>query len=63
MSTLLELVEQYRDLHLLGQPLEAADAMAEIDRRLTLVKGFYGTEATRILAILETGENKPWWQA
>lgn len=40
MTSLIELVEQYRDLHLLGQPLEAADAMAEIDRRLTLVKGF-----------------------
>lgn len=61
--SLLELIEQYRDLHLTGKPLDAADSMAEITRRLTLVGGFHGTESTRIRAILETGEDKPWWQA
>jgi hypothetical protein len=61
--TLRQLVEQYRDLHLLGKSLDAAGAMAEIDRRLTAVEGFHGTEATRMRAILETGDDKTWWQA
>jgi hypothetical protein len=60
--TLLELVEQYRDMHLHGRSLDAADSMAEIERRLTAVADFHGTEATRIQAILATGDDKAWWQ-
>lgn len=42
---------------------EQADVIdAEIERRLSLVDEFHGTEATRMRAILETGEDKPWWQ-
>jgi hypothetical protein len=36
---------------------------AEIERRLTAVDGFHGSEATRMRAILETGDDKAWWQA
>jgi hypothetical protein len=63
MSTLLELIEEYRDNHLAGAALEAAHTMVEIERRLSLVDEFHGTEATRMRAILETGEDKAWWQA
>lgn len=63
VPSLLELIEQYRDLHLLGRSLEAAEPMAEIARRLTAVADFHGTESTRIQAILETGVDKAWWQS
>jgi hypothetical protein len=63
VPSLLELIEQYRDLHLIGKPLDAADAMAEISRRLTAAEQFHGTEASRINAILTTGEDKAWWQS
>lgn len=55
--TLTDLVEMYRDLHLLGRASAAADTMAEIDRRLTMTHQFQGTEARRIRAILTTGKD------
>lgn len=56
-QTITDLVETYRDLHQLGRSLDAADTMAEIDRRLTMTHQFQGTEARRIRAILTTGKD------
>jgi hypothetical protein len=64
---------QARSLELVGDLLDRSHGKSrdarpgairtEIDRRLTAVQDFHGTEATRIRAILETGDDKAWWQA
>lgn len=42
---------------------KANEVYEEIERRLSLIENFHGTEATRMRAVLETGEDKAWWQA
>ena len=72
-KTLRQLIDELIDVNIDGAqtPTETAWSLArkaeeidaEIDRRLTLIENFHGTEATRMRAILETGEDKAWWQA
>jgi hypothetical protein len=71
-KTLRQLVDELVDVNIDGAQAKteerwdlarrAEEIDAEITRRLSLVDGFHGTEATRMRAILDTGEDKPWWQ-
>lgn len=40
---------------------KAEDIHEEIKRRLALIENFHDPESVRIRAILETGEDKPWF--
>lgn len=74
MTSLLELVEQLVDINIDGATTFDADERRSlanravvlhqsIHDRLAALESFHGTEAVRMRAILETGEDKPWWQA
>jgi hypothetical protein len=60
--TLLELIDAYAEATTPPMREGWTDLRTEIGRRLTAVQDFHGTEATRIRAILETGEDKAWWK-
>jgi len=72
-KSVLALIDELVELNLDGQQSgsfdeqlrlaqKAEDVHVEIERRLSLVDGFHGTEATRIRSILDTGLDEPWWQ-